>query len=295
MKITAHKQRYQQKMFAVFDYIDQHLDEDLNLVVISEVACFSKFHFHRQFCEYTGISLFKYLQLLRLKRASYQLVFNLDKSVLDIALDAQFSSSESFSRAFKKTFAQTPSQFRTTPLWKPWHLKYNISRGKVAMNASVDTTIKVNLITFEETRVAVYEHRGAVEGLNYSIEAFITWRKKTQLSPIKSSATFGLAYSDPATTVPEEFKFDICGEVIKAVAENSDGIMNKSIPAGLCAQIVHLGTHSLLDEKIHYLYGKWLPESGYSLRDFPCFFKYINFFPEVSEDKLITEIYLPIQ
>ncbi|MEH6445099.1 MAG: AraC family transcriptional regulator [Oceanospirillaceae bacterium] len=293
MKISAHKQRYQQKMGVVFDYIDQHLDEELNLALLSEVACFSKFHFHRQFCEYTGISLFKYLQLLRLKRASYQLVFNLDISVLDIALDAQFSSSESFSRAFKKTFAQTPSQFRAAPLWKPWHQKYqyNISRGKVDM----DIAMTVNLIAFEETKIAVYEHKGAVERLNYSIEAFIAWRKRTQLSPINSSATFGLAYSDPATTVPEDFKFDICGEVIKPVAKNDDGIVNKFIPAGLCAQIVHLGSHSLLDEKIHYLYGQWLPESGYSLRDFPCFFKYINFFGQVSEDKLITEIYLPIQ
>nr|WP_231855061.1 GyrI-like domain-containing protein [Photobacterium profundum] len=47
--------------------------------------------------------------------------------------------------------------------------------------------------------------------------------------------------------------------------------------------------------KIHYLYGQWLPESGEELRDDPCFFHYMNFFPEVSEHELITDIYLPLK
>jgi AraC family transcriptional regulator len=49
-----------------------------------------------------------------------------------------------------------------------------------------------------------------------------------------------------------------------------------------------------MDEKVHYLYGQWLPSSGEELRDFPCFFHYINLFPEVPEHELITDIYLPL-
>jgi len=280
---------YRQKMTLVYSYIDQHLDDDLSLDVLSEVACFSKFHFHRLFSEYSGISLYKYLQLLRLKRASYQLVFNPHQSVLDIALDAAFSSPESFSRAFKKAFSQTPRDFRKKPLWEPWLEKYHFTapRGTEHMD--------VRVIDFPKTLIAVLEHLGAVGKLNYSIEKFIDWRKQSKLSPVASSSTYGLVYSDPKTTDPDEFRFDVCGEVQQPVAQNDWGIINKVIPAGRYACIRHHGSHDQLDVKVRYLYCQWLSENNQNLADFPCFFEYINFFPEVAEHELITDIYIGLQ
>jgi len=40
---------YQDRICRVLDYIDAHLDEDLPVDKLAEVACISKFHFHRQF------------------------------------------------------------------------------------------------------------------------------------------------------------------------------------------------------------------------------------------------------
>ncbi|MEF1304106.1 GyrI-like domain-containing protein, partial [Vibrio owensii] len=48
-------------------------------------------------------------------------------------------------------------------------------------------------------------------------------------------------------------------------------------------------------DSIRYLYQTWLPESGEMLREYPCFFKYLNFVHEVDECDLLTEVYLPIQ
>ncbi len=281
--------RYQERLSRVFRYIEQHLDEPLDLDQLSEVACFSKYHFHRLFSLNTGVSLHKYLQLQRLKRASYQLVFAQHSAIIDIALDAGFSSAESFSRAFKKHFEQTPSAFRESPQWPLWHQKYyfNDDRGVIQM--------QVNIVQVPDTQVAVFEHRGPVSNLNYSIEKFIGWRKRTGLSPIVSSATFGLAYDDPATTPSAAFRFDICGEVDAQVPDNPEGVINKLIPQGRCAKVIHHGSHQHMDEKIHYLYGTWLEASEMTLRDFPCYFKYLNFFPEVAEHELITEICLPVE
>ncbi len=289
MAVSAHRMRYQDNINRVLNYIEKHLDETLDLAKLSDVACFSKFHFHRQFALYTGVNLHKYLQLQRLKRASYRLVFAPQTAIIDIALEAGFSSAESFSRAFKKHFSQTPSAFRVSPQWPLWHQKYQykIDRGVSEM--------QVNIVEIPQIPIAVFEHRGAVSGLNYSIEKFIKWRKRTQLSPIASSGTFGLAYDDPANTAADEFRFDICGEVSSPVPENQEGVVSKVIPQGRCAKILHHGSHDLMDEKIYYLYANWLPESSFELRDFPCFFKYLNFFPEVSEHELLTEIYLPIK
>ena len=38
-----------EKINKVCDYINQHLDEDLSIEQLSQIANFSKFHFHRQF------------------------------------------------------------------------------------------------------------------------------------------------------------------------------------------------------------------------------------------------------
>ena len=84
--MKAALQNYHARLQRVIDYIDQHLDGDLDLETVSRVAAFSKFHFHRQFTELFGISVYKYVQLNRLKRASYQLAYRDDSQIVAIAL-----------------------------------------------------------------------------------------------------------------------------------------------------------------------------------------------------------------
>ena len=50
-----------------------------------------------------------------------------------------------------------------------------------------------------------------------------------------------------------------------------------------------------MSDIVYYLYQTWLPDSGEELRDFPCFFHYLNFVHEVDECELVTDIYLPIK
>ena len=290
-----HRDAYEDRIFGVCEYIESHLQDELSVERLSEIANFSKFHFHRQFANVAGVTVFKFVQLLRLKRASYQLVYYPEMSVLEIALEASFSSPESFARTFKKEFGQTPSGFRAEPHWKPWHEKYKFPRRGVLR------TMNVEIVEFQETPVAVLEHRGAPELINDSVSQFIAWRKAAGLSPVDKCRTFGVLFDDPKVTKPEDFRFDICGAFdhlnpkLVEVPKNEFDVVNKVIPGGLCAKIRHLGSHDAMDEKVHYLYGEWLPESGRELRDFPCYVDYQNFFPEVSESELVTDIYLPIQ
>lgn len=280
---------YAARFNQVFDYIDQHIEEDLRLETLSQVARFSKYHFHRQFSEYTGISLFKYVQLMRLKRASYRLVFNPADKVIDIALDAYFENPESFSRAFKNTFGQTPTEFRQKPAWQPWKERYTFPTRERKQN------MDVNIVNFEETKVAYLRHLGAPSLVNNTVSKFIEWRKESGLSPIKTNKTFGIVYDNPETVAPEKFQFDICGAVAKDVPKNPQGILNSTIPAGRCAIVRHTGSLDRVAESIYPLYRDWLPESGEDLRDFPLFFNYLSFFPETPEIELETDIYLPLK
>ena len=92
---------YQRRFLEVINYIETHLDTDLDVNALCQHAYLSKYHFHRQCSAFFGMSVIKLVRLLRLKRAAYQLAYRDNGSILDIALANGYESHEAFSRAFK--------------------------------------------------------------------------------------------------------------------------------------------------------------------------------------------------
>jgi AraC family transcriptional regulator len=278
---------YRRRFAALLHYIDAHLEQALTVERLGDVARCSKFHFHRQFAELYGMGVMRYVQLMRLRRASYQLAFR-DLRIIEIALASGYDSHEAFSRAFKKTFGQTPSEFREQPAWPTWHAVYRPLHAMRGENMKSEPQ-EVKVVDFPGARVAVLEHRGDPNTLEESARKFIAWRRQNHLPP-SVSATFNLAYDDPTDTPPEEFRCDLCAETSGPIV----GLKEKSIPAGRCAMLRHVGAEDTLGAAIKHLYSDWLPASGEELRDFPLFFKRIRFYPDVPAQQAITEIYLPL-
>jgi AraC family transcriptional regulator len=141
------------RMTKVCDYIQLHLDDNLSVDKLSQVAHFSKYHFNRQFADYVGVNVARYILLARLKRAAYQLAFDSKCRVIDAALNAGFENPESFSWAFKQSCSQTPSQFKQKPEWAIWNelFKLRIIEKNVEMN--------VEIVTFPETKVGYWNIR----------------------------------------------------------------------------------------------------------------------------------------
>lgn len=84
----------------VIDYIEKNLEKEINLDHISKKIGYSKFYLNRLFAEYTGITIYKYLQNRRLTVAAEKLV-KTDKPILQIAYEAGYDTQQSFSFAFK--------------------------------------------------------------------------------------------------------------------------------------------------------------------------------------------------
>lgn len=288
-----HNSTQQSRLRQVCDYIGQHLDDELNLIRLSQVGHLSRFHFHRLFLASVGLPLNRYVLLQRLKRASFRLVFEPQRKIIDVGLEAGFDSAEAFSRAFKRTYSQTPSQFRCSPNWPHWH-----SVMTVATPPQGDTTVDVKLIDMAEQKVAQLVHHGAPQGIMDTAKHFIEWRKTSGLSPIDSSRTYGVPNGDPSTMAAEEFQFRVCGTLADPLGEvpaNPQGVISGTIAGGRYAVIRHLGSHDTMDTTIYGFFRQWLPESGESMRDEPLFFHYLNFVHQVDECDLITDIYLPLE
>lgn len=92
-------------------YIDDHLDQQINLEVLSKKFFFSPFYFHRVFSVIVGKPLAAYIKERRILYACRQLG-STNKSILEIALDSGFHSQQSFSRSFKRMQGLSPSEYR---------------------------------------------------------------------------------------------------------------------------------------------------------------------------------------
>jgi AraC family transcriptional regulator len=285
----SNREAYERRINGVVSYICAHLDEQLAVERLSEVAGFSKFHFHRQFTEYSGFTVSHFVRLTRLKRAAYQLAFDPGRRIIDVALEAGFSAPESFARAFKEAQGQTPSDFRRAPEWAAFQ------RAPQPPTPIRSNSMSPEIVEFAETRVAVLEHHGPPDRLMASIARFIDWRKSCRDSPVATRRTLGITYHDLRTTNPADYRFDICGELSGPLSPNDAGVVEKTIPGGRCAVARHVGSTDAIGDTVHELYAQWLPESGEQLRDFPLFFHYIARMPSVSEHEQLTDVYLPLR
>lgn len=291
---TTSGDAYRARLLRAVAYVDANLDKQLTLDVLANVAAFSKFHFHRQFAALFGVSVLDVVHLIRLKRASYELAF-VHRSVIDVALDAGYESAEAFARAFKRTFGQTPTEWRAAPDWIAWHdatLPLTHLRRDHMPNAPI--TEPVEIVDFRETRVAALEHRGDPRNLGNSIRTFIAWRRENHLPP-RTSATFNLLYNDPDTTPPDQFRTDLCAAVKGPVSANAFGVVERTIPGGRCAKLRLVGSDQGLAATLDRLYREWLPTSGEEPRDFPPFVQRVTLYPDVPEHEAITDVFLPIK
>ena len=95
----------------VLDYIAAHVKDDITLVELAGIAGYSPFHFARKFTLAMGISPHRYISRMRLEGAMAELAAG-KLPLAEIALNAQFSSQASFTRAFHRATSMTPKEYR---------------------------------------------------------------------------------------------------------------------------------------------------------------------------------------
>lgn len=92
----------------VIQYIEDNLDQELDIEDISRVTSYSPYHFQRIFNYISGIPLSEYIRKRRLSAAFYDL--QAGEKVIDVAIKYGYLSADSFTRAFTKQHGMTPKQ-----------------------------------------------------------------------------------------------------------------------------------------------------------------------------------------
>ena len=91
-------------------YINEHLEEELTLKEIAEVACMTPTYLSAVFKRFNGVSPWEYITIKRVERA-VELLRGTDLSKLEIAARCGFSSSSNFYKAFFHVTGKRPRDY----------------------------------------------------------------------------------------------------------------------------------------------------------------------------------------
>ncbi|HYG90861.1 MAG TPA: AraC family transcriptional regulator [Azospirillum sp.] len=273
---------YSRRIERVVAHIGEHLDEPLDLERLAGVACFSPCHFHRIYRALTGETVADTLRRQRLHRAAGELVQGRRDIVL-IARRAGYGSVEAFTRAFRQAYGIPPATYRQRGRLVPL---------EVSRQTLEDTMQDVTIRDLPPVRVAALRHSGPYMAIGTTFERLYAWAAgRGLLGP--ATRTFAVYYDDCDAVAPEALRSDACLQVGPEVAADGE-VRITEIPGGRHAVLLHKGPYAELESVYRRLYRDWLPQSGETPADRPCFEEYLNSPRTLPPEEWLTEICLPL-
>jgi AraC family transcriptional regulator len=263
---------YAQRIDRVIDYLRENLHRPVKLVELAEVACFSEFHFHRIFTAVSGETLNNFTNRLRLEKAARLLRYS-GQSMTQIALDCGFSSSATFSRAFRAGYDTSPSQFRRSGEIKKSKIRKELfpqDEYGLAMSAEEKrAAFPVRLIEIPERQVAYIRVTNAfeMERVLAALKTVMEWAKSQRI--FSQGTLFGMTVDDPYVTPKHLYRYEVClasSLPFKCI----EGMSKLKMPAMRYAAIKVSGDLHKVATAWDYLYRDWLVRSPYEPEHAPA-------------------------
>lgn len=149
-------------------WLEGHLDQPLSLDNVAAKAGYSKWHLQRMFKDVTGHAIGAYIRARRLSKSAVALRLTA-RPILDIALQYRFDSQQTFTRAFKKQFSQTPALYRRSPEWSAFGIRPPMRLGEFAMPEH-------QFVTLEDTQLL-----GTTQSYSCSLEQISDFRHEMRV------------------------------------------------------------------------------------------------------------------
>lgn len=270
------------------DYIEEHINDAIALEDVAGQACYSVTHYYRIFHVNMGCSLKEYIRERRLNRAAYELIAT-GKKVIDIAMQFQFESQESFTRAFQKRYGITPGKFRAKRMGVPLIEKPDLSRDRRLHRQP--WRYEPHIVFRKEFPVVGMELFTTLPAAldDLAIPAFWTGEVLPRAGQINNRVgdhAIGFERYDPRDT--RDIYHLACFEV-DGIGELPKGMVTRMIPASAYAVFENeWNTPSSNAALIEFAFGEWLAHSEYELAGDYTFEIY-------REDKPRMELYIPVQ
>lgn len=287
------EQEYRNRINQVIKTIIRHPEglagDGWTTQTLAGLAGISAFHFHRIFRALTGETMFAFLQRRRLLRA-IELMHESRFTLTEIALECGFDSGSSLSRAFRKYFHCSPSQYcqQHPPLLLP----------PARPRSHRKNTSQIEFRERLPRTALIVERKGMVEQ-NFNQAAAAAFRVLT--SEIKRvngwpviRECFGMCPDEASMVTDAEARYQAGFFYEGKLPVMNDEVRRVTIPGGRWAVSRHQGAYETLWQSWNQFYRDWLPASGCVARDAAPFEIYLNDKKQVPPEELRTEIWIPI-
>jgi AraC family transcriptional regulator len=283
MKADNTRNSYAARIGRVVDYLHDHLEEELNLDLLADIAAMSRWHWHRVYTAMQGETVAATVRRLRLSRAADRLA-NSEADIGEIARRAGYTTSEAFGRAFKQSYGLTPGAYREGGS----HALF-----KAANRASDATGFPVEIVTLPAIHCASLPHKGSYMLISRAFERLFAAAGPAGLVT-RQSRMIGVYYDDPDAVDIDELRSAACIAMAEGVALPS-GLEVVDTRGGAFAKLSYKGPYADMRDAYRWLMGVWLPASGHEAADGPMLEEYLNSPADTAPTDLRTDIHLPIE
>ena len=274
---------YIQRINKVVAYINDHLDESLDLKTLAEVAALSEFHFHRVFKALKGESIGAHISRLRIEAAARLLRYSA-LSIEDIAFNIGYEAPAALSKAFKTQYGITPTKYRTNK--DIYIMKKEIINPDLALKAP-------KIMELEPKNLIYVALTGEYGTLDYGKAYEQLWAVvKSQKLFTKGIESICVSYDDPKITEASLQRSEVSLSIHKP-AHPAGEVSCTTLAGGKYAVFFYQGSYSYLSA-VYDAAMRWVIDSEYEVREEPTFEKYLNDSHRTPEEKLKTEVYIPI-
>ena len=248
------------------EFLEQNLFEPLTADDLAAAAAMSLRSLQRHFAESVGESLASYVRGRRLTHAARQLVMG-HPDILGLALDCQFGSHEAFTRAFRRHYFMSPSEFRDQGcLSHNYHRPVLDEAALDALEAQRQHPPQLHQVP-EQTLwgLSTLMPPDQLDGLPLQLQ---TRRLAAELQ-----ALFG-PHQTPRlfiykTTPGQCQHFCVMMAVEARSGATPAGLETLRLPAGFRATFTQHGDESLLPVFMYHCYAQWIFHSGWHFADAP--------------------------
>lgn len=295
---------YVERVNRAIDHVVSHLAEPLNLNAVARAAAFSPYHFHRVFQSLMGESLAGFIKRLRLERALTMMALGPGRSLTGIALACGFSSSSDFSRCFRQRFGVAPSRFDIAE-WRESHRSElagvtvgagltSSPGGRLARLPAAENAggFRVKIRALPARSVAYIRVRNPYrgDGVARATHRLINWARRHGL---EDGQWLGYQWENPEITSLDDCQYHIAVEAERFTAKGEIGRFR--FPAMVVAEVEVRGGIDLELRALQWLYGAWLPRSGYVPDDHPAFEAWIGLPLAHGTDHFELRVQLPVR
>jgi AraC family transcriptional regulator len=272
---------YVERINRAIDHVVNHLHQPLRLRELSRAAMLSPFHFHRVFQALVGATPAEFVKRLRLERALGLMARSRAPSLTSIALACGFASSSDFSRCFKQRFNVPPSAFDIEAWREARGDELEAAVERAAQRPRLERLpprhnpdkFRVRIVDLSARSVAYIRVSRPYQGdaVVKATKRLVAWAERHGLA---NGQWFGYQWDNPEITALADCRYHVAVVAERFTPKGEVGRFR--FPSMVVAEIEIRGGLDLELRALQWLYGTWLPRSGYVPDNHPGFESWIG-------------------